>query len=72
MIRFDIRLQFSIVFKSRHNNKMDRKDVIDKVAALVPPQCKADLSNPDIVILLEIFKVHRLLCDCSSLTRIFC
>lgn len=47
---------FSIIYKCRHNDKMTRSECISQVAALVPECCKADLNNPDVVILLEVFK----------------
>jgi tRNA(Ser,Leu) C12 N-acetylase TAN1 len=67
-----IEFQFAIVFKCRNNKDVDKKQCIDEIAgdlffslpqveALVGPSHKVNLSDPDLAIIVEIFKVKRIL-----------
>ena len=56
-------LKFSIVFKARNNQSLNRDDVISSLAEVVGKCNKAhsvDLSHPDLTIVVEVIKV------CSS------
>ncbi|XP_015127807.1 THUMP domain-containing protein 1 homolog [Diachasma alloeum] len=55
---------FAIVFNRHYNNSMQRGDVIEALAALISeknPGNKADLTNPEIAVLVEVVKSHCLL-----------
>ncbi|KAK9761641.1 hypothetical protein K7432_013310 [Basidiobolus ranarum] len=47
---------FAIVPKIRNNSKVDRDELIKSVAGLVGDKHKVNLENPDLVIIIEIFK----------------
>ena len=50
--------QFAIRPSFRHHHELERRNVIDLVAALIDQnRHKVDLVNPDKVILIEIFRV---------------
>lgn len=49
--------QYKIEIKLRNHNVLDRQEVIDEVLKYVPPNHIIRLDNPQIVILVEIFKV---------------
>ena len=51
------KMQYKIELRSRNHNKVSRDEVIKAVAACIPPRHKVDLSDPDLFILIEIFKV---------------
>ena len=42
----------------RNHNTLSRKQIIDELAACVPSEHKVNLENPDVFILIEIFKVR--------------
>ena len=42
----------------RNHNTLSRKQIIDELAACVPSKHKVNLENPDVFILVEIFKVR--------------
>ncbi|KAF7995324.1 hypothetical protein HCN44_006431 [Aphidius gifuensis] len=55
---------FAIVINRHYNNSLQRSDVIETVAAMIcekNSENKADLSNPDIAIVVEIIKGHCLI-----------
>ena len=60
--------QFAVVYKARNNNEIIRDSVILWIAEAVNKgdtyKHKVDLSNPDLVILVEIIKASQLLCSC--------
>ena len=47
---------FAIMFASRANNSLKRKDVIEAVASLVPAPHKVNLTTPDLTIMCEVIK----------------
>ena len=52
----DSSLTFSIVVKIRNNSKLDRNNVIEKVAQLVGEQHKVDLTNPQVCIVIQVLQ----------------
>ncbi|KAJ3410966.1 Mss4p nuclear export [Chytridiales sp. JEL 0842] len=48
--------KFAIVFNRRNDNTITRDELIPKLAHLVGSTHKVDLKNPDLVILVEVFK----------------
>jgi tRNA acetyltransferase TAN1 len=46
--------QYALVPKIRNNSKLDRTEVIEKVAALVGPKHKVDLKNPEVCVLVQV------------------
>lgn len=51
-------IQYAIVFNARNNNTLDKLVCIDKVGDLIGNTFhKVDLTNPEYVVLLEVFKV---------------
>ena len=44
----------------RNHNTLTRPQIIEEVAKCVPQTCKVDLENPEVFILIEIFKVRAL------------
>jgi len=48
--------KFAVVYKARNNDKIKRADVITAVAGAVPAGFEVDLVNPDVHIIVEIFK----------------
>ena len=46
-------LQFAIRIKVRHNDKLKRKEVIDRVAKLFEAPHSVDLSNPEALFVVE-------------------
>lgn len=49
--------QYAIRYNIRNHDTFKSGDVVNKIAALVGPQHKVNLSNPDKVILVEIYTV---------------
>eukprot|EP01119_Soliformovum_irregulare_P000394 TRINITY_DN10270_c0_g1_i2.p1 TRINITY_DN10270_c0_g1~~TRINITY_DN10270_c0_g1_i2.p1 ORF type:complete len:246 (+),score=66.56 TRINITY_DN10270_c0_g1_i2:232-969(+) len=47
---------FAIEYKGRNNPSMHRTEIIGVIADLVPKSHKVDLKNPDVTIVLEVFK----------------
>lgn len=54
------RLQYAIRHNIRNHKVFKSDAVIKKVASLVSPKHKVNLTNPDKVILVEIFQVSEL------------
>ncbi|KAJ3307196.1 THUMP domain-containing protein 1, partial [Blyttiomyces sp. JEL0837] len=52
----DSSLKYSVIFNRRNNDKITREELIPQLANLVGDRHKVDLKNPDIVILVEVFK----------------
>lgn len=50
-------LQYAIRYNIRNHTAFKSSDVIKKIADLVNPKHKVNLSNPDKVVLVEIFQV---------------
>lgn len=57
--------QFAIRYTSRNHNVMTRDGAIKMTAELVGDTHKVDLDHPDVVILVDIYKVCRLCKDSS-------
>ncbi|KAI9298207.1 hypothetical protein K502DRAFT_327621 [Neoconidiobolus thromboides FSU 785] len=57
--------KFGIVFKKRNCGEIEKDKVIQSLAAIVGPEHKVDLDNPDLTIVVEIFKS---ICGISVLT----
>jgi hypothetical protein len=52
--------KYAVVYKCRNNNTVDKMKLIDGIVKLVGNEGHSvNLDNPEIVILIEIFKVHR-------------
>lgn len=49
----------------RNHNSLSRPQIIQEVAKCVPPEHKVDLENPDVFVLIEIFKVSQL-SECAA------
>ncbi|KAJ3078721.1 THUMP domain-containing protein 1, partial [Quaeritorhiza haematococci] len=49
-------VKYAIVPKIRNNDKIDRKELIDAIAAEVGTKHKVDLEKPDLCIIVEVFK----------------
>ncbi|KAK5664997.1 hypothetical protein QVD99_008532 [Batrachochytrium dendrobatidis] len=49
-------VSYAIIPKSRNNDKIKRDDIIQVVANLIPSHHKVNLDNPDICIIVEVFK----------------
>ena len=47
----------------RNHTTLDRQTILQEVAKYVPKQHKVDLVDPEVFILVEVFKVIRLSCD---------
>ncbi|KAM9963244.1 hypothetical protein ACTFIW_006469 [Dictyostelium discoideum] len=47
---------FAIELRSRNNSSLEKNKVIKDIAEMVDPSIKVDLSNPDLVIVIEIIK----------------
>ena len=45
----------------RNHNTLTRAKIIEEVAKCVPATCKVDLEDPEVFILMEIFKVRPFL-----------
>ncbi|KAJ7295596.1 hypothetical protein O6H91_Y177500 [Diphasiastrum complanatum] len=50
-------LKFAVVYEARANTSLDRMEIINAVAQLVPKHHSVDLKNPDITIIVQIVKV---------------
>jgi tRNA acetyltransferase TAN1 len=46
----------AIIPKTRNNTHIDRKKVIEAIASIIEPHHIVDLNNPQIVILVQVFK----------------
>jgi hypothetical protein len=53
-------MQYAVQYKSRNNTGIDRKQCISGIADLVGAVHKVDLENPDLVIIVEVFKACTL------------
>ncbi|KAJ7523209.1 hypothetical protein O6H91_18G041500 [Diphasiastrum complanatum] len=49
-------LKFAVVYEARANTSLDRMEIINAVAQLVPKHHSVDLKNPDITIIVQIVK----------------
>jgi len=49
-------VSYAVVYEARSNKTLDRMEVIEAIADLVPKHYKVDLSNPDKAILVQIVK----------------
>lgn len=47
---------YKIELRMRNHNTLSRPQIIQEVAKCVPPEHKVDLQNPDVFILIEVFK----------------
>ncbi|KAF7791667.1 hypothetical protein EIP86_002690 [Pleurotus ostreatoroseus] len=47
---------YKLELRMRNHNTLSRKQIIDELAACVPSEHKVNLENPDVFILIEIFK----------------
>jgi tRNA acetyltransferase TAN1 len=54
----DESVSYCVVFESRLNDSLDRMTVIDMIAEMVGPKHKVKLTEPDKVILVQVFKAH--------------
>jgi tRNA acetyltransferase TAN1 len=50
-------LKYKIELRMRNHNTLSRPQIIEEVAKCVPQTCKVDLDDPEVFILMEIFKV---------------
>jgi hypothetical protein len=51
-------VRFCVMLRTRNNPYLEDKDTIKRdIAALVPPRHIVDLKNPELIILIEVFKV---------------
>jgi tRNA acetyltransferase TAN1 len=56
-VRYGTRIAYlAIIPKTRNNTHMDRKKVIEAIASIIEPHHIVDLNNPQIVILVQVFK----------------
>jgi tRNA acetyltransferase TAN1 len=62
-VQADALHKFAIRPSIRNNKELTRDDVIRTVAAIVGPGHKVDLQGYDLLILVEIYKVHLQSCD---------
>jgi hypothetical protein len=51
--------QYCVMFKARHNSTVQRMECINGIARVIGSPHKVDLNNPEIVIIVEIFQVHK-------------
>lgn len=49
---------YCVVFESRLNESLDRMTIIDMIAEIVGPTHRVNLTNPQKVILVQVFKSH--------------
>ncbi|KDQ57361.1 hypothetical protein JAAARDRAFT_35992 [Jaapia argillacea MUCL 33604] len=47
---------YKIEIRSRHHNTISRDSIIQEVVACIPSQHKVDLSDPDVFVLVELFR----------------
>ena len=52
--------QYKIELRMRNHNTLTRAKIIEEVAKCVPAACKVDLEDPEVFVLMEIFKVRLL------------
>lgn len=50
--------EYCVAFESRLNDSLDRMTIINLIAEIVGPKHKVNLSNPQKVILVQVFKAH--------------
>lgn len=50
--------QYKIELRSRNHNTLTRQQLIDTIAACVPPEFTVDLEDPKVFVLVEVFKVR--------------
>ena len=56
------REQYKIELRTRNHSTLTRQSLIETVADSVPKQLKVDLGNPEVFVLMEVFKVrHQLI-----------
>lgn len=53
----DLWMQFAVSIEARANTSLDKMELINAVAKIVPKPHSVDLKNPDKTILLQIVKV---------------
>lgn len=69
--------QYKIELRMRNHTNLTRSAVIEAIAECVPERCKVNLTNPELFLLVEIFKVsfviqqHRGHTISPSLSRAF-
>lgn len=52
-------VKYAVMFRARNNPYMEDKDeIIKEVAAMVAPHHIVDLKSPELVLLVEVFKVR--------------
>lgn len=62
IVRRSLREQYKIELRIRNHNTLTRQSLIEAVADSVPKQLKVDLGNPEVFVLVEVFKVrHQLI-----------
>lgn len=54
-------LKYKIEIRLRNHNTVSRDDAIKTIAECIPGDHKVDLSNPELFILVELFKVSIVL-----------
>ena len=63
--------QYKIELRMRNHNTMSRSALIDGLAKVIPQRHKVDLDDPEVFILVEVFKV-RTAPDATVLARAEC
>ena len=66
IVRRSLREQYKIELRIRNHNTLTRQTLIEAVADSVPKQLKVDLGNPEVFVLVEVFKVRHQLIWLSS------
>ena len=52
--------QYKIELRMRNHNTMSKSALIDGLAKAIPERHKVDLENPEVFILVEVFKVSMI------------
>ena len=55
--------QYKVEARIRNHTTLDRQTILREIAKYVPERHKVDLIDPEVFILVEVFKVIRLSCD---------
>ena len=66
IVRRSLREQYKIELRIRNHNTLTRQTLIEAVADSIPKQLKVDLGNPEVFVLVEVFKVRHQLIWLSS------
>nr|CAG8433500.1 14692_t:CDS:2 [Entrophospora candida] len=53
------KFQYAIVLNTRNNNKVDKKELINMIAKIVGEDHTVNLNNPELTIIVEIFKIFE-------------